>query len=83
MAIDDQKDWAGCLVDEALEELDEFLRVHSPVHRHEPEVTAGADRRNEIHAEALAGRGHDGICSFGAQVVPAWESERTPASSEK
>jgi hypothetical protein len=33
MAVDDQKDWAECVVDEALEKLDEILRVHSPVHR--------------------------------------------------
>ncbi len=59
VAIDDQEDRSFGSVKKTLQEHDELVRVHSPVHDHEPEVSPRADGGYHVHAEALPGRGDD------------------------
>src|SRR5271155_3172471 len=59
MAIDDQKHRSALTVHQALEELNEHLRTHAAFDAHDPQRSAGTDRRDHIQTEALARDTHD------------------------
>ena len=83
MTVQDQKHQARGVVEQPPAEVDEHRAVQAAIVGGEPQLAFGGDRRDEVDSEPVAGGGDHGVCPTGAQVVPAWSSERTPASSTK
>jgi hypothetical protein len=84
MAIQNQNHRAWGVVQQPTAEIDEYRTVQVAVVGGKAQLAFGGDGRDQVDPEPIAGWSPPpGVRPTGAQVVPAWSSERTPASSAK